>query len=183
MIQTVAGLKIPAGTRWRANLPRGLTTVWPALSPPCARMTTFALPAKRSMILPLPSSPHWPPTTATTAIRLHQSSLATWAVRDYNSGRSTAPPGPELTVRASGASGRPAGRVEGAFEIVAAIPVLVLAGLQLFPPGRVLPIPPDRCLKRLVEVVAGLPAELAKLRNIQTIATVVAGAIRNEPQQ
>ena len=43
----VCGLKIPAGTRCRANLPWGLTTVWPALSPPWARITTCGLPGQQ----------------------------------------------------------------------------------------------------------------------------------------
>src|ERR1700694_1749406 len=41
-------------------------TVWPALFPPCERMTICALAARKSMTLPLPSSPHWPPTRMMT---------------------------------------------------------------------------------------------------------------------
>src|SRR3954447_3064508 len=36
--------------------------VWPALLPPWKRTTTSAFSASRSVILPLPSSPHWAPT-------------------------------------------------------------------------------------------------------------------------
>src|SRR5665647_2650072 len=39
------------------------TIVWPALLPPWKRATTSAFSASRSVILPLPSSPHWAPTT------------------------------------------------------------------------------------------------------------------------
>src|SRR5207244_10095732 len=42
------------------------TTVWPALLPPCERTTMCTLSARRSMTLPLPSSPHWPPTRMVT---------------------------------------------------------------------------------------------------------------------
>src|SRR5450759_2612664 len=41
-------------------------TVWPALFPPCERMTMSAFAARKSMTLPLPSSPHWPPTRMMT---------------------------------------------------------------------------------------------------------------------
>ena len=56
--QSASGLKIPLGTRWSLNVPCWLTTVWPALLPPWNRMTTSASCARRSVILPLPSSPH-----------------------------------------------------------------------------------------------------------------------------
>src|SRR3954465_465607 len=36
--------------------------VWPALLPPWKRTITSAFSARRSVILPLPSSPHWAPT-------------------------------------------------------------------------------------------------------------------------
>ena len=45
-----------------------MTRVWPALCPPWKRTTTSALADSQSTILPLPSSPHWAPITATFAI-------------------------------------------------------------------------------------------------------------------
>src|SRR5450631_4273849 len=60
---------MPLGIRWkRCSLPP-VTTVWPALFPPCERMTMSTVSASRSMTLPLPSSPHWPPTRIVTLIR------------------------------------------------------------------------------------------------------------------
>src|ERR1700690_3274777 len=47
-----------------------MTSVWPALWPPWKRTTTSARSDSQSTILPLPSSPHWAPTTATLAMRL-----------------------------------------------------------------------------------------------------------------
>src|SRR6185437_16174141 len=44
--------------------------VWPALLPPWKRTTISARLASQSTTLPLPSSPHWAPITATLAIRL-----------------------------------------------------------------------------------------------------------------
>src|SRR6185369_13265165 len=43
-------------------------SVWPALWPPWKRTTTSARSESQSTILPLPSSPHWAPITATFAI-------------------------------------------------------------------------------------------------------------------
>ena len=43
------------------------TSVCPALCPPWKRTTTSARLASQSTILPLPSSPHWAPTTVTLA--------------------------------------------------------------------------------------------------------------------
>src|SRR5678815_1124150 len=42
-----------------------MTSVWPALCPPWKRTTTSARSDSQSTILPLPSSPHWAPTTTT----------------------------------------------------------------------------------------------------------------------
>src|SRR5215469_12054081 len=47
-----------------------MTRVWPALWPPWKRTTTSARSQSQSTILPLPSSPHWEPTTATLAMLL-----------------------------------------------------------------------------------------------------------------
>src|ERR1700694_6024755 len=49
---------------WILNSPCSVMTVWPALLPPCERMTMSALEARESM--PFPSSPHWPPTRMMT---------------------------------------------------------------------------------------------------------------------
>src|SRR6201989_2187637 len=42
-----------------------MTSVWPALWPPWKRTTPWAWSVIQSTILPLPSSPHWVPTTTT----------------------------------------------------------------------------------------------------------------------
>src|SRR6202162_5855098 len=64
---------MPDGMSWNLNSPCSVMTVWPALLPPCERMTMSALAARKSMTFPLPSSPHWPPTRMmTTAL------LGTW---------------------------------------------------------------------------------------------------------
>src|SRR3954451_19481261 len=44
--------------------------VWPALLPPWKRTITSAFSARRSVILPLPSSPHWAPTMTIDGIGL-----------------------------------------------------------------------------------------------------------------
>src|SRR3979409_1575991 len=44
------------------------TTVWPALLPPWERITMSVRPARMSITLPLPSSPHWPPTRIATGM-------------------------------------------------------------------------------------------------------------------
>src|SRR5882672_7967669 len=46
-----------------------MTSVWPALCSPWKRTTMSACSDSQSTILPLPSSPHWEPTTTTLAIR------------------------------------------------------------------------------------------------------------------
>src|ERR1700730_4126827 len=57
---------MPLGSSWNLNSPSSVTTVWPALLPPWLRIARSARSASRSMILPLPSSPHCPPTTMMT---------------------------------------------------------------------------------------------------------------------
>src|ERR1700736_1995407 len=57
---------MPEGIRWNRNSWPALTTVCPALLPPWERITMSAFSERRSMILPLPSSPHWPPTRMVT---------------------------------------------------------------------------------------------------------------------
>src|ERR1700704_1900333 len=51
---------------WNLNSPCSVITVWPALLPPCERMTMSAFEARKSMTFPFPSSPHWPPTRMMT---------------------------------------------------------------------------------------------------------------------
>src|SRR5579863_6590450 len=53
---------MPEGTRWNFHSSPSRTIVWPALLPPWKRTTASARSASRSVILPLPSSPHWAPT-------------------------------------------------------------------------------------------------------------------------
>src|SRR5258708_5573442 len=55
---------------WNLNSPCSVMTVWPALLPPCERMTTSAFSARESMTFPFPSSPHWPPTRMMTTVLL-----------------------------------------------------------------------------------------------------------------
>src|ERR1700682_65385 len=57
---------MPDGMSWNLNSPSSVMTVWPALFPPWERMTMSASAARKSMTLPLPSSPHWPPTRMMT---------------------------------------------------------------------------------------------------------------------
>src|SRR6266513_4433178 len=68
MIDNLPGRATPEGSS--ANLYSTLPTtrVWPALAPPWKRTTTSARSDSQSTILPLPSSPHWAPTTATLAM-------------------------------------------------------------------------------------------------------------------
>ena len=55
----------PDGSRLSLYWTPSTTSVWPALCPPWKRTTTSARLESQSTILPLPSSPHWEPTTAT----------------------------------------------------------------------------------------------------------------------
>src|ERR1700692_972526 len=57
---------MPDGMSWNLNSPCSVMTVGPALVPPWERMTMSAFAARKSMTLPLPSSPHWPPTRMMT---------------------------------------------------------------------------------------------------------------------
>src|SRR5947208_3597640 len=56
---------MPLGMRCRAVLMPLITSVWPALWPPWKRTTPWAISVSQSTSLPLPSSPHWVPTTTT----------------------------------------------------------------------------------------------------------------------
>src|SRR3990167_3083929 len=56
---------MPLGIRCKAVLTPLMTKVWPALWPPWKRTTPCALSVSQSPSLPLPSSPHWVPTTTT----------------------------------------------------------------------------------------------------------------------
>src|SRR3954463_10565880 len=47
-----------------------MTRVWPALCPPWKRTTMSACSDNQSTIFPLPSSPHWEPTTTTFAMKI-----------------------------------------------------------------------------------------------------------------
>src|ERR1700681_4137937 len=61
---------MPDGMSWNLNSPCSVMTVWPALLPPCERITMSALAARKSITFPLPSSPHWPPTRMMTTALL-----------------------------------------------------------------------------------------------------------------
>src|SRR3954470_14968738 len=54
--------------RWNFHVTPSRTIVCPALFPPWNLMTRSAFSAMRSVILPLPSSPHWAPTITMPAI-------------------------------------------------------------------------------------------------------------------
>src|ERR1044072_5284867 len=56
---------MPLGIRCSAVLTPLITSVWPALWPPWKRTTPWAISVSQSTSLPLPSSPHWVPTTTT----------------------------------------------------------------------------------------------------------------------
>src|ERR1700710_2078335 len=49
--------------RWNLKTSPSRMIVWPALLPPWKRTMASAFSASRSTTLPLPSSPHWAPTT------------------------------------------------------------------------------------------------------------------------
>ena len=61
MTQVVRFRRIPDGIRCRMYWVLPTMTVCPALAPPWARATMSACSVMKSMILPLPSSPHWAP--------------------------------------------------------------------------------------------------------------------------
>src|SRR5271167_1927181 len=61
---------MPLGTSWRAKVSPSTTMVWPALWPPWYRTTSSISLARRSVSFPLPSSPHWVPTTTVAGTRL-----------------------------------------------------------------------------------------------------------------
>ncbi len=67
------GYRIPDGIRWNFHATPSRTIVCPALLPPWKRITRSACSANRSVILPLPSSPHWAPTITMPAIAAVQS--------------------------------------------------------------------------------------------------------------
>src|SRR4051812_50056258 len=56
---------MPLGIRCSAVFTPLITSVWPALWPPWKRTTPWAISVSQSTNLPLPSSPHWVPTTTT----------------------------------------------------------------------------------------------------------------------
>src|SRR4051794_18042728 len=70
---------MPDGMRWNFHTSPACMIVWPALLPPWKRTTTSACSASRSMTLPLPSSPHWAPTTTVPGIAVQ--SVGAWGLR------------------------------------------------------------------------------------------------------
>src|SRR6266581_3017326 len=66
--ESLPGRTTPEGSRLSRYSTFPMTSVWPALWPPWKRTTTSARSDSQSTILPLPSSPHWAPITATFAI-------------------------------------------------------------------------------------------------------------------
>src|SRR5438270_9360219 len=61
---------MPLGIRCSAVFTPLITSVWPALWPPWKRTTPCAISVSQSTSLPLPSSPHWVPTTTTLRPRV-----------------------------------------------------------------------------------------------------------------
>ena len=62
IMHSLPGYRMPDGIRWNLKTSPSRTIVWPALLPPWKRTTASACSASRSVIFPLPSSPHWAPT-------------------------------------------------------------------------------------------------------------------------
>src|SRR5438034_8980124 len=92
MTESLPDLTIPDGSSDNLYVTPSMTRVWPALWPPWKRTTISARSDSQSTILPLPSSPHWAPTTATLPMLvLRGSALSAGpdqsAHRDYISGR------------------------------------------------------------------------------------------------
>ena len=69
MIDSLPGRNTPDGSNESLYVIPSITSVWPALWPPWNRTTMSACSDSQSTILPLPSSPHWEPTTTTFAMR------------------------------------------------------------------------------------------------------------------
>src|SRR6478736_3298703 len=65
MRHSASGRRMPDGIRCRTVFLPPMTSVWPALWPPWKRTTAPISSVSRSTILPLPSSPHWAPSTTT----------------------------------------------------------------------------------------------------------------------
>ena len=65
MTDSFPGRTMPDGSSDSLYSTPPMTSVWPALCPPWKRTTTSARLESQSTILPLPSSPHWAPITAT----------------------------------------------------------------------------------------------------------------------
>ena len=98
-------MRMPLGSRWVAYFSPLMTMVWPALWPPLVRTTKSigSVVASRSVALPLPSSPHWAPSTTIAGIsallvvmsaetetapaQVHRSSCGTVAHRGRSRGR------------------------------------------------------------------------------------------------
>src|SRR5580704_9427987 len=70
MIDSLPGRTTPEGNSDSLYVVPLITSVWPALWPPWKRTTMSACSESQSTILPLPSSPHWEPTTTTFAINI-----------------------------------------------------------------------------------------------------------------
>src|SRR6516165_10864268 len=68
MIDSLPRRTTPEGSRLSLYSVFPTRRVWPALWPPWKRTTTSARSDNQSTILPLPSSPHWAPTTTTLPI-------------------------------------------------------------------------------------------------------------------
>src|SRR5579884_1570347 len=77
MIESLPSRTTPDGSSESLNTALPITRVCPALWPPWKRTTMSACSDSQSTIFPLPSSPHWDPTTTTFAMRMFPASVRT----------------------------------------------------------------------------------------------------------
>ena len=72
MTEVQPAVRMPLGSRWVANFSPLTTMVWPALCPPLVRTqkSMASSVVSRSVALPLPSSPHWAPSTTIAGMSL-----------------------------------------------------------------------------------------------------------------
>ncbi len=130
---SLPGRTTPDGSRLSLYSTSPITSVWPALWPPWNRTTTSARLDSQSTILPLPSSPHWTPTTVTFA--MERSSCKSGDARGPAQTGTAAPPDrtwvhPSRAASATGsaAGSRPATADQPAARIRAAVAASVPCG-------------------------------------------------------
>src|SRR5574341_2628702 len=120
-------------------------------------MTTCASPASMSMTLPLPSSPHWPPTTARTGILPPSGAIA----RELY-GQAKPVTGGSVRPGALRRKFLRTARISRgllACRVVLTVVFTETGVLQRAPPGFVLDVPAHRPLHRRGKAPQGGPAE------------------------